>query len=305
MPLPKESIINGFWKELQPGRKIKGFRISQLMVPWINAEDIWSKYETYSPDKFHNEVLGRSFENADKPFTPLILGQMTANNFRLYNRAEDEFTNTPTFMGVDWGTGEKSFTVVKIYARNPQGKFQLLFVKRYAIGDELDPEYQVNDICVLMDWFRVAKAVVDWGFGYDRYKKLQQIFGPQRVTACYYSFNQRVKKKYDIDQQRWIVNRTDVMSEYINACTNLDVVWPGMDKSTYTWLFDHHLAEQAEYRKTQSGRSEDLMYTHPEGQPDDGLHAGVYAKLAEEIFNETGTGAISFAGVDESGRYGW
>lgn len=305
MNLPKQSIINGFWKELQPGRKIKGFRISQLMVPWIHAEDIWSKYETYSPDKFHNEVLGRSFENADKPFTPLILGQMTANNFRMYARAEGDFSNVPIYMGVDWGTGEKSFTVVKIYARNPQGKFQLLFVKRYAIGDELDPEHQVQDICVLMDWFRVAKAVVDWGFGYDRYKKLQQIFGAQRVTACYYSFNQRVKKKYDVEQQRWIVNRTEVMSEYISACSNMDVVWPGADKSNYTWLFDHHLAEQAEYRKTQAGRSEDLMYTHPEGQPDDGLHAGVYAKLAEEIFRETGEGSISFSSVDESGRYGW
>lgn len=302
MDLGKECIINGFWKPLQPERKLKGFRISQLMVPWITPTDIWSKYTTYSLDKFHNEVLGRSYENASKPFTPLILGQISANHLSLYNRAEGEFANRPVYMGVDWGTGEKSFTVVKIYSRNNEGKFQLLFVKRYAIGEELEVDYQMRDICFLMDTFKVVKAVVDWGFGYDRYKKLQQIFGYERVTACYYSFNQRVKKNYDMEQQRWIVNRTQVMQEYVNDMTNIKIIWPGNSKAEFSWLYDHHLAEQAEYRKSQSGRSEDLMYTHPEGQPDDGVHAGVYARLAEEIYLETGQGAIVFSSVNEYER---
>lgn len=304
MELSKESIINGFWVELSPGRNLKGFRISQLMVPWISAKDIWSKYETYSTDKFHNEVLGRSFENADKPFTPLMLARISSNDFKFYNRAEYEFANRPIFMGVDWGTGEKSFTVVKIFARNEHGRFQMLYLKRYAVGDELDPEYQIRDICNLINIFKVVKCVVDWGFGYDRYKKLQQIFGYDRVTACYYSFNQRVKKNYDHDQQRWVVNRTQVMQEYVNSIANGDVIWPGAEKNSYPWCFDHHLAEQAEYRRTQSGRSEDLMYTHPEGQPDDAVHAGVYAKLAEEIYLESGSGSIVFASVNEVERYG-
>lgn len=303
--LDKQSIINGFWLPLQKDKKIHGFRISQLMVPWISAEDIWNKYETYAPDKFHNEVLGRSYENASKPFSSLVLGRISNNDFKLYNTLSGEFANRETFMGVDWGTGEKSFTVVKIYSRNSLGKFQLLFAKRYAIGDELDVEYQMNDICMLMSIFRISMAVVDWGFGYDRYKKLQSIFGSQRITACYYSFNQRLKKKYDPEQCRWIVNRTQVMLEYVTSIEKQDTVWPGGSRSELDWLFDHHMVEQAEYRKSQSGRSEDLMYTHPEGQPDDGVHAGVYAKLAEEIYKETGPQAISFSSVDESGRSGW
>ena len=82
------------------------------------------------------------------------------------------------------------------------------------------------------------------------------------------------------------------------------IVWPGASKAEFPWLYDHHLAEQAEYRKTQSGRSEDLMYTHPEGSPDDGVHAGVYARLAEEIYLETGQGSITFSSVNEYERYG-
>lgn len=303
MDLGKECIINGFWKPLQPDKKLKGFRISQLMVPWITAPDIWAKYTTYSLDKFHNEVLGRSYENASKPFTPLMLGQISANHLTLYNRADGQFANRPVYMGVDWGTGEKSFTVVKIYSRNDEGKFQMIYIKRYAVGEELEVDYQMRDICYLMDSFKVCKAVVDWGFGYDRYKKLQQIFGHDRVTACYYSFNQRAKKSYDQEQQRWIVNRTQVIQEYVNDIANMRIIWPGASKAEFPWLYDHHLAEQAEYRKTQSGRSEDLMYTHPEGSPDDGVHAGVYARLAEEIYLETGQGSITFSSVNEYERY--
>ena len=307
MQLPTDSIINGFWVPLNPNKKLQGFRISQLMVPWITPEDIWAKYaDNYSLDKFHNEVLGRSYENASKPFTPVMLGKISANEKKMINRCEGEFSNVPVYMGVDWGTGEKSYTVVSIYARNSDGKFQLLFIKRYAVGQELEPEYQIEDICYMIQNYNVALAVVDWGFGYDRYKKLQDIFGVHRVVACYYSFNQKVRKKYDIDQARWIVNRTQVMQEYVTNIQKQEFLWPGADKSEFPWLYDHHLAEQAEYRKSEkTGRSEDLMYTHPEGQPDDAVHSGVYAKLAEEIFRETGSGAISFSSVDESERNGW
>jgi hypothetical protein len=294
MEIPKQSIINGFWRELQPGKNLKGFRISQIMVPWIMAEDLWDKYTTYSPDRFHNEVLGRSYENAEKPFNPLILAQMSNNDFKMYPRAEREFANTHNFMGVDWGTGEKSFTVVVIYSYNKQGKYQMVYCKRYETGDELDPEYQMKDIANLIQLYKIAYAIVDWGFGYVQYKKLQSIFGT-RLAACYYSFNQREERKYDGHQKRWIVNRTKVMQNYITACHNMEVLWPGGDKDKFPWLYDHHLAEMAEYRKSQNGRSEDLLYNHPEGQPDDGLHACVYAYLASKLYKNSNAGGIQFA----------
>jgi hypothetical protein len=298
--LPKESIINGFWYELQSGKKLKGFRISQLMVPWIQAEDIWWKYTTYAPDKFHNEVLGRSYENAEKPFNPLMLASISNNDYKMYPRAEREFANTKNFMGVDWGTGEKSYTVVTIYSYNSAGKYQMLFTKRYETGEELDPEWQLRDICNLMTLYQIAYAIVDWGFGFVQYKKLRSLFG-NRVAACYYSFNQNQKAKYNPQKTMWVVNRTEVMQQYVIAVQNKEVLWPGGDKSKFPWLYDHHLAEQAEYRKALSGRSEDLMYTHPEGQPDDGLHSCVYAYLAAHLY---GKGSGGGKGVTFSNAYG-
>lgn len=296
--LPKESIINGFWYELQPGKKLKGFRISQLMVPWIQADDIWSKYTTYAPDKFYNEVLGRSYENAEKPFNSLVLASISNNTLKMYPRAEREFANTKNFMGVDWGTGEKSYTIVSIYSYNSAGKFQLLYVKRYDTGEEIDPDWQLRDICNLMTLFKIAYAIVDWGFGFVQYKKMRSIFG-NRVAACYYSFNQNQKAKYNPQKCMWVVNRTEVMQQYVTAIHSQDILWPGADKAKYSWLFDHHLVELAEYRKSMNGRSEDLMYTHPEGQPDDGLHSGVYAYLASKLYGKGSGGgkAVEFSNV--------
>jgi len=295
MELERLSIINGRWYALQTGKKLQGFRISQLMVPWIRADDIWEKYTTYSSEKFHNEVLGRSYENAEKPFNPLILAQISNNDLRLYPRAENVFANTKNFMGIDWGKGEKSFTVVTIFSHSPlTGKFQMLYCKRYQTSQELDPDYQVRDISNLMVIFKVCYCIADWGFGFVQYKKLQQSFGA-RVAACYYSFNQKLETKWDPVDQKWVVNRTKVISNYIKSVYSLQVEWPGREKEIYIWLFDHHLAEQAEYRKSQNGRSEDLMYNHPEGQPDDGMHSCVYAQLAAVLHPRSNAAGVVFA----------
>lgn len=295
MEIPKQSIIDGFWLPLQPSKFLKGFRISQLMVPWITPKDIWAKYKDYSTDKFYNEVLGRSYENASKPFNYQILSRISNNEERLMLRPSGVFSNVPLFMGVDWGTGGKSYTVVVIGGINPtNGKFQMVYTKRYETGDENDPEWQVNDIIRLIHVFNIRKAVVDWGFGYDRYKKLQSVLGYERVTACYYSFNQRVKMKYDAEQCRWIVNRTQVIEEYVRKVRQGMVVWPGIDKPKFMWMYDHHLCENAEYRKSQNGKSEELFYNHPETEPDDALHAWVYVILAYAIYTQYGGGTIQF-----------
>jgi hypothetical protein len=293
--LPKSSIINGIWYALQPDKKLQGFRISQLMVPWILAPDIWEKYTTYPADKFQNEVLGRSYENAEKPFNPLMLAQISNNDLKFYPRAEGLFANTKNYMGVDWGKGEKSFTVVTIFSHNPTtGKFQMLLCKKYITSEELDPDYQIRDISNLMVIYKVCYSVVDWGFGYVQYRKLQQAFG-SRIAACYYSFNQKLETKFDPQDQKWVVNRTKVILNYIKLVASIGIAWPGTNKSDYSWLFDHHLAEQAEYRKSINGKSEDLMFNHPEGQPDDGMHSCVYAMLAMLLYPQSSATGIVFA----------
>lgn len=303
MEIPTESRINGQWIELQPGRKMQGFRISQLMVPWITASEIWSKQEEYSQAKFYNEVLGRSYEDADKPFTALLLNQISANNFSLYTRAEKEFANAPTFMGIDWGKGEKAYTVVSIFGWNArEQKLQLIFTKKYCRGDETESEYQIKEISGLMMLFKVQMCIADWGFGQVQCNTLTKRFG-ERFAACYYSFNLKAKQKYNQSDNMFVVNRTSLIESYVRKMKEMFFVWPGRSRDKMEFLYDHHLAENAEYRKTQNGRSEELMFTHSEGTPDDGLHSCVYAFLAWSLWSQ-GRGRTPTIGiVDESSRY--
>ena len=286
--IPTEARINGFWKALQPGRKLQGFRISQLMVPWITPQEIWQKQEEYSTGKFYNEVLGRSYEDAEKPFNPVLLGQISNNNHHFYNRAEQEFANTANFAGIDWGKGEKAYTVITIYGYNAtENRLYILYTKKYSRGEETEPDYQVNHISSLLQIFNVKIAIADWGFGHVQCKTLTQRFGA-RFAACYYSFNLKQQMKYDPGDNKWVVNRTAIIEEYSRKMREMFFVWPGRNKDEYQFLFDHHLAENAEYRKSQNGRSEELMYTHSEGSPDDGLHSCVYAYLAFKL-HQAGT----------------
>lgn len=280
--IPKDAISNGKWIPMQRTKNISGFRISQMMVPWITPEDLWNKYKSYSKAKFFNEVLGRSYEDASKPFNMLHLNAITDNNYKLHETLPAEFSNRKIYMGVDWGTGGKSYTVLTIFSYNAAGEYQLLYAKKFDAVEENEPDYQVEFITRMMAVFRVNLAVLDWGFGFMQNRTLQKRFG-KRVAVCYYSFNQNKKIKYNAEKEFYCVNRTKVISEYVDCVQKKYIVWTGADKDKIDFLFDNHLAELAEYRKSQNGRSEELMYFHPESDPDDGLHSCVYSKLAAEL----------------------
>lgn len=303
MDIPLESRINGQWAPLQRGRKLQGFRISQLMVPWITPQEIWQKQEEYSQDKFYNEVLGRSYENADKPFTAQLLNTISSNNYTLYNRAEREFANTITVMGIDWGKGEKAFTVATIYGWDAQNqRLQLIYTKKFHRGDETDPNKQVDMISALMLTFKIDMCIADWGFGHVQCNTLTKRFGG-RFACCYYSFNLKARQKYEPNDNKWVVNRTALIEQYARKMKEMFFVWPGRSRSEMEFLYDHHLAENAEYRANKNGRSEELMYTHNEGSPDDGLHSCVYAFLAWTLASSSRNRGAGIGVINEAGRF--
>ncbi len=302
--LLKDDIADGDWVEMQSGKLIKGFRISQLMVPWIKIDGnggIWDKYNKYSPAKFHNEVLGLSYEVADKPFYDKLLNDITDWDMDFVYRAEGKFALADIFMGVDWGSGERSYTVVTVGTMTDEkpARFRLLYTKKYTTSQEIDVEYQVRDIAKMMSDFRVKLCCVDWGFGFAQIQQLKKTFG-NRVVPIYYSHSQKDLYKWDNQSERYVVKRTNVLHDYVTLVHNHGVVWPGRPIAEMRFLWDHHLAVQAEYRAGQLGRSEEMIYTHPIAHPDDGFHSCSYAYLAHRLSKGQHTkmkGSIEFYSV--------
>lgn len=56
---------NGRWIAKYPGRKVRGYWISQLMIPWVSAAKILEQQETMDIQTFHNMVLGLPYQASE------------------------------------------------------------------------------------------------------------------------------------------------------------------------------------------------------------------------------------------------
>lgn len=56
---------NGEWQAKYPGRKRRGYWISQMMAPWVSAERILEQKEESSLEFFYNFVLGKAYTPSD------------------------------------------------------------------------------------------------------------------------------------------------------------------------------------------------------------------------------------------------
>ena len=294
-PLPDIARAMGRWEHKYPDADMKGFRITQMMVPDIDVASVYNKIETYPKNRLYNEVLGRSFEKADKPFSDMLLNQLTDDELTMYTRIvgiRSEFNTSPIFMGIDWGEGEKSgkqgtgYTVVTIYAYNKDGKFQQLFAKRFERGNELDPDVQIKEIVQLMNSFKITLCVADYGAGQKENMRLRKILG-SRFVQCHYVGRQNKKIVHEPEDFKFKIPRSPWITEYVEFAQSHGLVFPGKDNPTLKWFLDNFKSVYSEYRSTKSGISEELFYGHAISEPDDAVHSSFYAWFGSKIYKST------------------
>jgi len=268
----------------------EGFRIPQIMVPWIDWKDLLNKQQTYSRARFHNEVLARSYDSGVRPLRMDDLVRNSSNDI-IMSRTPDSWRpilgRAPVFMGIDWGTGENSFTVVTLgtYLNNPAtgGKFTVFYFKRY-VGYEVDPEPQLKHIFELIETFKPVIIGSDYGGGFDRNLKILNRYGPKRLSRYQYigghqgAVNKRRKIEYDTKKGRYLVDRTEVMSDIFNAIKEDKVEFPRWSE----WQEPHGqdmmsiFSEYDEINKT-------VKFDKPPDATDDSFHSVLYLLLASMI----------------------
>ena len=291
--LPLDDIVRalGRWEHRYPDKNRKGFRITQMMVPDISPADIYSKIQDYPILRVKNEVLGESYENADKPFTNDVLWRITDKEFSMMNSITNtQFANIPTFAGLDWGEGEKNgaagtgYTLLTIGAYNREGKFQLLYAKRFERGAELDPDYQIKTIVTAINTFNCRFVVADYGAGVKENKRLRKILG-NRFAQVQYVGQQKKKINYDSNEFKFLIERSDWMTDFIDFIHEDKFRFFGTDdEGMLKVLYDNFKAIYSEYRKSTNGLSEKLFYGHAIGDPDDGFHSCLYTWFASIVY---------------------
>lgn len=203
----------------------EGFRIPQLMVPWLPWDEILQKQHTYDRGKFYNEVLGLSYDSGQRPLTRRDVQDNCDPNIRLNPRFQEKIRkhvggSIPMYLGIDWGTGENSYTVAA-FGCYLQDRFSIVRIKRYE-GREQEPDTMMDLIMQDFEKWRVRRAGCDYGGGFWPNDKLINRFGWDRVAKYQYS-SPSDKVRWDDGLKRFMVNRTEVMSDIFNAIKRRDV----------------------------------------------------------------------------------
>lgn len=118
-------------------------------------------------------------------------------------------------------TGEGSYTVLSLGAYI-DGFFTIFYIHRFE-GEETEPPVQLDLIEQLVRNWNVMLIGTDHGGGFDRNDHLQRKFGEKRLVKYQYaSIGQKVR--WDGGLKRFLVHRTEVMSDLFNAIKRKDVI---------------------------------------------------------------------------------
>jgi hypothetical protein len=260
--------------------KMSGYHITQLMCSWISADAILYKRATYSEQKFKNEVLGDFHNVYGKTLDMQNIMDCTNATMHL----PDKGHKGPNYMGVDWGSGNNSFSVITIIGTEKidgEDKLVYRYVKKYSTtgyGKVL------SDIYKLAKLYNVENTVIDIGDARRQFEELL-VEMPHTVAACQYVLALKTPYRWDRKTRIHTVDRSYLIEKVIDMFHKQKIIIP-YDKLTIqvtdrlSWLFDHLTSLEAEWVEPTSGNTGYTRYLH--SNPDDGFQSLAYAFLAFE-----------------------
>lgn len=257
----------------------ESYRISQLMVPWKKWDEILLDQSRYPRAQFFNEVLGLSYDHGLRPISMADVQQACVPDLRFLDEANIEkfkHWDSPIFAGLDHGTGENTYTVLVLgtYIRS---RFTIFYAHRF-IGPELELELQMKLIIEKLKAFRVLIIGSDYGGGFHQNDRLTRTFGPERVAKFQYAGKAKRKVEYSKNLRRFIVFRSEVMTDILMALKRGKIGLPCFEEFREPYGQDM-CNITAEYNE----RLRLIQYDNGGNNPDDTFHAILYCFLASMI----------------------
>jgi hypothetical protein len=266
------------------GVDLEGFRIPQLMTPWMRDEEkwakIWSSYLHGNRGTFMNEVCGLSFDNGQRPLQLEDIQRrcypewsMMTNPHAMRDRLQRISKGGAIYMGVDWGQdSSNSYTVVVLGTRE-HGRFRILWADRLT-GSEQGRDTQVRLIAETVRLFSVQRVGVDYGGGLDPNAALEREFGTQRIAKIQWCAPPTYML-FDPGKRVWMSHRTEVMSALFREIRHGRMIFPKWSEWQHPFA-DDMAASIAEY----SEKTHLLTFNKSMNATDDTLHAVFFCFLA-------------------------
>lgn len=274
------------WAAMEPNPKAKipfyGFRIPQLISPFANWKVILDQYQNDPRRKFFNEVLGLAYGSGDRPITRAQMQEacvptVTMGDSKLpINRTW--FTSRKhmrTFGGVDWGSGENSYTYMTVGGYYGGDDLRVAYTHRFT-GDELEQAKQVETVRQIADDYGCEKLVADYGGGMAHNDQLMRIMGPQRFFRVQYT-DQKAALLWDTKLGRFLAKRTEVMTMVFEALKRKQIWLPRWEE------VEEDLAKETLGIVIEHNKRGETIYNRNPNVPDDGFHSLVYMTIASVL----------------------
>ena len=275
------------WAAMNPMRPdnkdkvtFEGYRIPQIMVPWVDWAEVLIAQEQYSRSQFMNEKLGRSYDSGIRPITRAQLQavckpEIVLGDIESFRRLAQGIS---VYAGIDWGGGtDSSFTHISFGGYFGTGNFSIIWCHRFT-GQDLDPEKQIELITQMLSQLNVKLVGVDYGGGFYPNDKLIKRFGSRKIMKFQYNPRQKKKIYWEPNLQRWMCHRTEVMSDGFNALKAKKIDLPRWEDYQ-----DPHGTDILNIFTEYNVRVRMNEYKKPPGKTDDAFHSMLLCLLASCI----------------------
>lgn len=300
----------GQWVTMNSGAAIDGYRLPQIILPWINDPEndrawrinVINTREIYSAEKYFNEVLALPYAAAKHPINIIEL-KACCQEFEMI-RVEDARTNRMISgciltAGIDWGKGDTasgtSYSILSIGAW-VRGKFTTVFKKKYT-GRMSDPLKQVEDMLMIIRAFGVSLTMADTGDGRTSNAMMAKALGAERFCEIYEHGTIKKKIRWDKDKGIYIMNRTQMMTDFIMEIKRAQVAF---------YKYEEFKQFQPDFTGIYTEYSEQTRMTkYDHNVPDDAFHGWMFSRIANGIvrgeFSMYLTGGVSDSGEIDDG----
>lgn len=277
---------DGQWVSFNKDGKWAGFRLSQLMVPWVkiysdsgDSTSIKYKQKHYSRQKFTNEVLGLPYDEGVLPITEAELRKNCQPDVPMKQPGEIGYT---TVAGVDWGLGEQK-TVLTIARIIPSKAAEILYIHKFEGGESTITQQpaRITEICRSMG---VQVIGADFGFGAYQNRILREKDWPNRVLEIVSTGNLREIIKFDKKGQKFIIDRNELIRIFYNMLHK-----EGRKVKLFRWEeFKQFIPDfqSLTLEAVEHSGIERAIYTSRPDRPNDAFFSTMYAVITAHWFFE-------------------
>ena len=276
---------NGQWIDLKPGAKIKGYHISQLILP-LNSEvpsrwaRILEKLDMYSQSAFLNEVLGISDALGTRLIGLADLCTLCDPNlvpdasFQMKDRQKFQFIA----MGVDWSGGSgnanaMSRTSCTVVGLTHDGRYKVLHHKIFPPGTA--PVEEVRQVAAIATKFSPKLLLCDAGGGAVANSLLAEQIPADSIFQVQLGSQAKPLRWNQAD--RYIADKTTLIDTFMLSVKRGSWIFPA-EKYCKT-MFDDVLSEFEEV----SENSNRKLWRRSPLLPDDSLFSLVFAQCAIKV----------------------